>query len=118
MASKKFCDVCDQPADDLDRTLELELHTGKLVSVKQAGILVKFMVNFVKHPGGFGGPPDLCACCRLIAAEEIVRVLKARVSRSAIPHGIPAPNSILSADDMAQLLGDGLKRAKTEEMGD
>jgi hypothetical protein len=71
MSTKRFCDICDEPAVD-ERQDVYYRAASKVLSDRSAKIAVRISFSFEDHSTGFGGPPDLCKNCRanLIVAAK------------------------------------------------
>jgi len=80
--TKKFCDLCEAPAEDNNAKLETETKWGKPYlgvdsgsptnSMKQCVITTSLRFGFRLHSSGFGGPPDLCKPCMKKLAQKLV----------------------------------------------
>lgn len=82
--TKKFCDICGEPAEGKYSPPELLVKNGEpretfesdglgfKTVCQQIGVLAHFSLR--NHPTGFGGPPDLCAKCR----GELLHALAAK----------------------------------------
>ena len=80
--NKKLCDMCgkDAPLNGQDTgtyNKDKLIIDEQLLCDEKAKIRVFLNTSFVKHSGGFGGPPDLCPdcfikCTRLLG-EKIFR---------------------------------------------
>jgi len=72
---KRFCDICEAPAEAYDHKVEIKKpigdhyqayksdSAGGVQGVWQCKIVLRPVVTFEEHPRGFGGPPDLCREC-------------------------------------------------------
>lgn len=65
---KMFCDICVSPVkNNLDK-IEI-IMPDKVISDKTAKVSTSLYFGFDGHSSGFGGPPDLCTRCALIALD-------------------------------------------------
>lgn len=79
--TKKFCDICGDPAEELKHGSALghpvcdpfiAYHDGA-ERMLQTKITVSIRFGFEQHPKGFGGPPDLCHKCAVKLATEAAK---------------------------------------------
>jgi hypothetical protein len=67
---KTFCDICEQPAEEISARISRRIgkeYIKKTDSGVPQGfwceVVVRVIVEFKDHPGGYVGPPDLCRKC-------------------------------------------------------
>jgi len=62
--TKRFCDLCEKPADDgKNKSIQVpfrEKGEGKI----DGNIGISVYIRFYNRSDGFGGEPDLCEDCR------------------------------------------------------
>lgn len=78
MSTKRFCDICNEPAVDQNRErIEASQRIGEPREDEeynriQTSVTVTAIFGFRLHPSGFGGPPDLCKDCRIVLLKQLL----------------------------------------------
>ena len=84
--TKRFCDLCDRPAmEDLKLEYHLPFGEGRKSDATDGrtiwtSIKTSVVFQFVNHPTGYGGSPDLCLTCWLKQVENLHAAARAWVA--------------------------------------
>lgn len=86
MSTKRFCDICGNPADEGLHGKGAEEKIGEpwrgyngakeCDGVWQTTIHARVIFGFTNHKTGFGGPPDICASCAAVLTRKIAQSIK------------------------------------------